>query len=364
MIAPSASRRRGVLSSGMSLVRPLLSRRAAAHGRTVPSSPLPTFRPMARRLSWSDVRGGLIACLVIAAVAFGILRFMRVGTLHGSTFRLYAIVEEARGISQGSEVWLGGQKIGKVTAIRFLTMGADTTQRILIAMEVLEEHRGAMRRDAVAQIRAGGSIIGPQVIYLSAGTPRAAPLQSNDTVRTLQQADVVAATAKFGEAAREVPFIMANVRDLRSRLQSTNGTMGAFLNGGGMRDLQTARARASRLMNSVGGPGGSVGPIMNGDLANRTGRVMARADSVRTLLSSNTSSLGRFRRDSTLLREVADIRNELTLVRAQLDDTRGTVGRVRTDSALTIAVGQAQHEMTLLFADIKKNPLRYLSVSF
>jgi hypothetical protein len=91
---------------------------------------------------------------------------------------------------------------------------------------------------------------------------------------------------------------------------------------------------------------------------------MARTDSVRALLASRNTSLGRFRRDSTLAGEVSDIRNELTLVRAALDEPRGTAGRVLHDSAVTSALGQAQQEMTLLLADIKKNPRRYLSVSF
>ena len=91
---------------------------------------------------------------------------------------------------------------------------------------------------------------------------------------------------------------------------------------------------------------------------------MARVDSVRALLASKRSSLGRFRRDSTLLTEVDDIRNELTLVRASLDESRGTVGRAMHDSALTNNLGEAQQQMSLLFADIKKHPLRYLSVSF
>jgi hypothetical protein len=103
---------------------------------------------------------------------------------------------------------------------------------------------------------------------------------------------------------------------------------------------------------------------MRGGLTNRAGRVMARVDSVRTLLASPNTSLGRFRRDSTLLAEVDDIRNELTLVRASLDEPRGTVGRALKDSALTTSLGQAQHEMTLLMADIKNNPRRYLSITF
>lgn len=320
---------------------------------------------MARRLSWTDVRGGLIACIAIAAVALAILRFMRVGALHGDTFEMYALVGEARGVTKGSEVWLSGQKIGKIIDIRFRPPATtDTTKRLEIRMEVLEESRGALRRDAVAQIRSGGSIIGPPVVYISPGTMRAAPLQPGDTVRTLTQADVEGATAQLGAAAKEFPVIMGNVRVLRAQLQSSEGTMGALMNGPGMGELQRARIRSTRLMNRISGGGGSIGPIMSGGLTTRAGRVMARVDSVRTLLASPNTSLGRLRRDSTLLSEVDDIRNELTLVQANLGEPRGTLGRALQDSALTASLGRAQREMSLLFADMKKNPRRYLSFSF
>lgn len=320
---------------------------------------------MARRLTWSDVRGGLLACLVIAVAAFTVLRFMRVGALHGDTFPLYALVGEARGVMPGSEVWLSGQKIGKITDIRFRPPAvADSTSRILIAMDVLERYRGAMRRDALAQIRSGGSVIGPPVVYISPGTTRAGVLRAGDTVRTLMQSDVEAATAQFGDATKEFPIIMANVHVLASELQASQGTVGALMNGPGLGELQRARIQSSRVVGHITGRGGSIGPIMSGGLTSRAGRVMARADSVRALLASGRTSLGRFRRDSTLLGEVDDIRNELTLVRASLDEPRGTAGRVLHDSALTSALGEAQAEMTRLFADIKKNPRRYLSPSF
>jgi phospholipid/cholesterol/gamma-HCH transport system substrate-binding protein len=320
---------------------------------------------MARSNSWSDVRGGLIACLVIGLVAFGILRYMRVGALHGDTFVLYALVGEARGVTTGSEVWLSGQKIGKITDIHFrVPSSTDTTARIEIAMEVLEEHRPALRRDAVAQIRSGGSVIGPPVVYLSPGTLRSPLIQEGDTVHMLAQSDFQAATAQFGAATAEVPAIMSNVKALGALLRSTDGTMGAMLNGPGLVGLDRASAQASRLMNTVSAGRGTVGPIMRGGLSNRAGRVMARVDSVRALLASPTTSVGRFRKDSTLMAEVDDIRSELALVRAALERPEGTVGRLQNDSALTDALGRVQQEMALLSADIKKNPRRYLSFSF
>jgi len=87
--------------------------------------------------------------------------------------------------------------------------------------------------------------------------------------------------------------------------------------------------------------------------------VLARVDSVRTLLASSTGTLGRLRRDSTLATEVADIQAELARVRASLDESQGTAGRVLHDSAVFDALGDVQREMSLLVADMKKHPLRY-----
>jgi hypothetical protein len=77
------------------------------------------------------------------------------------------------------------------------------------------------------------------------------------------------------------------------------------------------------------------------------------------LLASPSSAYGRLRRDSLLLREVADIRSELAIIQAALDEPRGTAGRVLHDSAITNAIADAQREMRLLAANLKKQPLRY-----
>jgi phospholipid/cholesterol/gamma-HCH transport system substrate-binding protein len=316
---------------------------------------------MARHLSWSDVRGGLIATIAIVAIAAATLKYSRVGALHGDTFRLYALVGEARGVLKGSEVWLSGQKIGKIVDIQFRPPAlSDTTQRILIVMEVLEQYRTAVRRDALAQIRSGGSIIGAPVVYLTPGTPAAAALQPGDTVHTKPQLDAEGATGQFGAATREFPVIIANVKLLAAQLKTTQGTVGAFMNGPTSVPLQKARVQAARLGARLSAEG-TVGRFMQGGLTTRAQRVMARADSIRSLLASPNTSLGRFRRDSTLLAEVADIRNELSIVRAQLDEPRGTAGRILRDSAITNSLGDAEREMALLLADIKKHPLRYIS---
>ncbi len=318
---------------------------------------------MARRLSWSDVRGGAIAALTIVLIAAATLKYSRLGTLHGDTMPLIARVGEARGLLVGSEVWLSGQKIGKVIGISFRSPTvADTSSRIEIRMQVLAKYRIAIHRDAVAQIRAGGSVIGAPVVYVSPGTVKTAMIQPGDTVTTHPQADAEGAAGQFSVASREFPVIISNVKVLAAQLQATQGTIGAFMNSpGSAGSAQMARTRilTSQLGARLNG-GGTVGQFMQGGLTRRAQQVMARADSVRTLLASPNTSLGRYRKDSTLLAEVGFIRDELSIVRAQLDQSRGTAGRAMHDSAITNSLAEAQRQMSLLFADIKKRPLRYL----
>jgi phospholipid/cholesterol/gamma-HCH transport system substrate-binding protein len=317
---------------------------------------------MARRLAWSDVRGGLIAIAVIVGISAVVLKYARVGALRGDTIRLYALVAEARGILKGSEVWLSGQKIGKVADIKFRSPTiADTSTRLLLEMEVMDQYRPAMHRDAEAQIRPGGSVIGAVVVYLSPGTTAAPIIRDRDTLRAKPQIDLEGSTAQFNVATQEFPAIMKNVKELRSELAASEGTLGAALHEGMLqrRSFQGTGAQMTRLRARVSDGRGTIGQIMAGGLSARANRVLARADSVRTLLSSPHGALGRFRRDSTLIAEVTAIRSELAQVRALIDEPRGTAGRVMRDSAMTSAVGDAYREMGLLMKDLKKHPLRY-----
>ncbi|MDB4885639.1 MAG: Mammalian cell entry related domain protein [Gemmatimonadetes bacterium] len=315
---------------------------------------------MARQLSWTDVRGGLIGLAIIIVGAFGVLRFLRVGALHGDTVRLYALVGEATALSPGSEVWLSGQKVGKVSRIEFLPVSTDTSKRVLVEMKVLSEQLPAIHRDAKAQIRAGGSFIGAVVVYLTPGTMRTAQITDGDTVAAQGSGQLDAARVQFGSAAAELPAILANVHAVAAQFDSTRGTVGALKNGPGLQALREARFGTLRVMHRVQS-NGTAGLIMRGGLGTRVGHVMSRVDSVRTLLASSRTSLGRLRRDSTLMDEVADIRRELAQVQRSLDEPRGTAGRILHDSGMTNALAGAQREMTLLFADLKKHPFRYIS---
>ena len=87
---------------------------------------------------------------------------------------------------------------------------------------------------------------------------------------------------------------------------------------------------------------------------------LARVDSIRALLRSPNSTLGRMRRDSTLFATIGGVVGELDSLVTALDSAGGNLARLQRDTALVNAVANARREMTLLFEDVRRRPLRYL----
>ncbi len=316
---------------------------------------------MPRRTSWRDLVIGLISLAVVAGVGLVVLVFARVGTLHGATFRLFAVTAEARGIIHNSEVWLGGQKVGVVKDVRFLPPSASDSNRVLIDMDILSSARQGIRVNSSAQVRSGGTLIGAPVVYLSIGTTESRIVRPRDTIRALPQPDLETVTSEFAIASRQFPEIINNVKVLNQELHGVQGTIGAFTIEHGSRQLQRTQSRAGRFASRFSQSTGTIGlALAQPSLSDRARRAMAQADSIRTLIASPTTSYGRFRRDSTLAREVADVRNELDIVRARMMSPNGTIGRIRADSVLLQAVANTQREMTLIMTDIQRHPLRYI----
>ena len=305
---------------------------------------------------------GIIAVAIVVAAIVGVLVFARVGALHGRTFVLYTSTDAARGVIPGTEVWLAGQKVGLVDEIRFRPASSDTARRVLLELEILEEYRRFIRRDSRAQIRSGGTLIGAPVVHLSPGTAAAPVVAARDTLRSLPQGDTEELASRMTAAAKQFPELIANVKRIRELASTASGADGTGRVEEAAVRLEVLQENVSRLRDGLAGGSGSVGLAMRDrQLVVRGTRAAARADSIRTLLASDRITLGRFRRDTTLLREIAAVRDELSIVGALLSEPRGSAGRLTRDRAIAQELAGVERELAALAEDIKRDPLRYLA---
>ena len=318
---------------------------------------------MARKARWKDLSIGLIAAAGVLVAAFVILVYGRVGLLHGKKFTVFVLTDAARGVIRGTEVWLDGQKVGVVKDVTFRSPDTPPSERLVLVLGVLESEREPVRRDSRVQVRAGTSIIGDRVVYIASGTTKATAVADGDTIRAAEQADIEGMTSDAALATRELPAIMDNVKLLADQLQTAEGTLGALgIERGGPETMQL-RTRTSRVLAKLSQSRGTLGRAWDGheDLAGRASQIMARLDSIQTLVGSSQHSLGRFRRDSTLAIEIRQVRTELAEVQRLASSPNGTIGRLRADSAIIRNVHRGMAEVDSLIADVKKHPLRYIA---
>jgi hypothetical protein len=318
---------------------------------------------MARKVRWKDLIVGIVAAAGVLVVAFVILVYGRVGLLHGKKFTLYVLTDAARGVIRGTEVWLDGQKVGVVKGIEFRSPDKPVSERLILVLSILESARGRVRENSRVQVRSGANIIGDRVVYISSGTTNQTALADGDTIRAAEQADVEEMTSDVALASRELPGIIENVKLLADQLQTAQGTLGALgIERGGPQAIQL-RIKTSRVMARLTASDGTLGRAWreHDGLMGRASAVMARVDSIKTLVGSDRNAFGRFRRDSTLSIEIQRIRAELAEVQRLALSPNGTVGRARTDSIILRNVHRDLAAIDSLIADAKKHPLRYIA---
>ena len=315
---------------------------------------------MPRQLHWRELSAGVIAVAVIAVLTIVTLVFARVGGIHGQKVTLYVVTDEATGVLSGTEVWLSGQKQGLVEEVSFRYASTDTSERLLIRIEFLEEALPSVRRDSYAQIRPSGSFIGKPIVFIAAGSATSPPLHEGDTVRTRPKARIVNLAADVGTIEPALSALGSSVMELNAKTKSPAGTIGNVRTRGIPR-MPEVGERMSRLASKASQGNGTIGLATRTHLMARASHAMAAADSIRSLVSSNKGSLGRFRRDTTLVTKARGVLAELDTLRAFASNPVGSIAAAHSDSSLTRELSRTHALLASLIRDIKSNPLRYIN---
>ena len=317
---------------------------------------------MARPLRWRDLVPGAVVLASLLLLTAATLKYARIGRITGDTVRYYAALSGARNVMGGTEVWISGAKVGRVKRVSFAPPETDTTRRVIVEIEVKEEYRAQIRQNSDLRLRTGARLMGPTVVYITAGTSDSPVVPANDTILASPGGELQTLTASFGEVTKEFPEIMANVKVLTSALTSTRSTIGALTTLDAPERFEALVDNASRLTTRATAGQGTLGLAMErGALIQRAKAAAAQADSVRALLAGSETSLGRFRRDSTLLRTVADLRDELSIVQGLLNAPTGSIGRFAQDSIIAVQTAERARLMADLMTDIKRRPFRYIA---
>ena len=178
-----------------------------------------------------------------------------------STQRLVLIADDSEGVVVGKDITFSGFPIGRV---RQIELGADGKARILVDVAAKDAHW--LRTSSVFTLVRG--IVGGTNIRAYTGLINDPPLP-----------DGAERTLLAGDAAAEIPKVVAAAKDLIENLSSLTGSSGAV--GSSLANLQTLTSR-------LNGPGGALTVLLGSEAEakkiavtlDRTNSLLAKLDGV------------------------------------------------------------------------------------
>ncbi len=314
---------------------------------------------MARDHSWGELKVGIISGAVITALAAGILIFARVGALHGDRSQLVILTDHAPGVLPGTEVWLAGEKIGLVKSITLRPVSNDTSKRVGIQADILDKFMPQVRKNAHADIRPGGNLIGSPVVYISSEGAGYPPARNGDTITTKS----VGVIKDVGENVSQLVDRLTVLADSGGKaialLNSEAGAVGAFTRNG-LPKLASVGGTLRGILRQVNTGNGTAGLISRGDLGVKFHSIIASKDSIVQVMTTGNGNLGRFHRDSTLGPTIARLKSQVDSLRGMMNNQTGGIGKLKSDSTMTKEMAKVRAQLDSLMKDVKKHPRKYL----
>ncbi|HET7623004.1 MAG TPA: MlaD family protein [Gemmatimonadaceae bacterium] len=286
---------------------------------------------MPRPLAWRELIPGIAIIATIVLASLAVLVFARVGALHGDTYRLYVLSDDARGVIGGTEVWLAGQKIGAVHDISFRPVTNDSLGRLAVALDILDDYRPAIRGDSRAEFRSGSTPIGATIVSITVGSPEEQILQEDDTIPRAVQIDPDSVRAALSSAASQIPALLGDANGLVHAFRRALGPS----TGDSTTRLSVIADRLTRLARRMDAGKGTIARLSDDTtVARRLDRISVRTRALMSASNSSGNTVGRLAHDSALGRAIAEVRSDIDTLRTQLTEERGTAGRLMYDDAI------------------------------
>jgi phospholipid/cholesterol/gamma-HCH transport system substrate-binding protein len=172
-----------------------------------------------------DIKLGLFVFIGICLFLAAVFVIGKDNNMFSKKMYAYVVFKNVEGLKVGDNVWLSGVKIGIVKDVKIVSTG-----KVIIRVQIKDEHSSFIKSDAVATIGSDG-LVGNKILVINPGV---APysLQSNDTISSILQTD----TQALFDIAKDVGTNARSITDDLSKIikgvQEGNGIIGELMQNG------------------------------------------------------------------------------------------------------------------------------------
>lgn len=351
--------------------------------------------PSAQKVRWSQLRVGVMA--IGAMVIAGVLIFLMTGEKKPWTrdVALYTYMDNSAALGRGAPVRLNGILVGKVEEI--ILSGEKIPNRIVkIHMEVEQARLRDIPVDSVAEISAE-NVLGAKFINISMGrSPQTvqpgAEVRSKDvqefqelvqqgytTLASLQgilkRVDAIVALVEVGRGSIGKLLVDEELYDrllavideghkITQALSTPTGTIGKLMYDDAIyNDVRRSLARMDVMLDDLQQGKGTAGKLLKDEaLYSETRQSIAEARKMLEDLNAGKGTAGKLLKSEELHNQIRATLEKVDLMVDKIGAGQGTIGQILVNRQLYDSLNGATTELRQLFADIRKDPKKFLRV--
>lgn len=178
-------------------------------------------------LGLKDVRNFLTGAVLLASLivfSTASIAYLLHNDFLERKYTLYALFDDATGMSRGAKVLLNGVQIGSVKGVR-LTPDA----RVVLVLNLQFKYQSLIRRNSVAYFKRDRNLVSDRVLNIEKGDPRSPVLLSGDTLTLGPPQDIETALGAVASLTTQFRATLTRVDSLLRLVTDTNTTIGAVL---------------------------------------------------------------------------------------------------------------------------------------
>ena len=319
-----------------------------------------SLRPEPGELRWMKLRVGLLAVLVLSAVAFAVLRLSSVGSLFGHPVEFTVRLGDGLGLREGSQVTVAGLPAGIVSKLAVTAAHHDSVAIVSATVRMNAERYALLRDGSRSRVRALG-LLGDRLLDFTPGAPSRRALTPNDTLDVEGFTELGDLFSAADTALRAVTAISGELRLVTGKLRQGNGTVARLFNDAALYDslLRTVR-RADAVLIQVQGGKGTLGRLLRDTtLYGSVTNAAIALDSAASLLNDRDGVIARLQRDTAFYSRLRRATTGVDSLVRGLNAGRGTAGQLLVERELYDRLLRAAAALDSLAADVRRNPSRY-----
>ena len=308
-----------------------------------------------------EFKAGVLVVLAASVLYWGI-SFLKGSDLFEHGTEVYAVYDNAEGITKSQSVTLNGFSVGKVSDVYF---HPNHSGKIVVKMNITTDY--PITANSLAEIRSADLLGAKEIaLVLEKGSVL---IESGDTLRSAIEASLSESINK------EVLPVKVKAEKLLASLDSTVNILTGFLGGEMQEEFRTSFDNVNRSISNLGTITDELSLYMS-ENREALGSATQNLERLTSMLNENRDELDRVFNNlanisDTLaranageaMRSLSKTATRLDAITSNIEAGEGTLGKLVANDSLYNEINHAILSLDKLLEDIKERPGRYVEIS-